>query len=448
MKRIKVLRQRKADLITEAGRLTVKEDAGTITAEETARLDAITKDGGELDQVNASIAREERLMDERRSMEAVRDTNDDTDEEIEDRLPAQARRPVEGFANFGEQLVAIARAAEPGMSSSDRDRRLVWQGPGNPNHREAASGQNEASGEAGGFLVQQDFAQDLVQRVYERAQLASRARRIGISANANGLRINALKESSRANGSRFGGIQAFWTGEGAQKPASQLKFRQMDLKLHKLTGLLYATDELLEDASALEAVINGAFDEEFPFKTDDAIMWGTGAGMPLGFMNSDALVTVPKESGQGADTVVIENIVKMWARMWGRSRLNAIWTINQQIEPQLMTMKIGDTPIYMPNKSADGSPFSMLLGRPIVPTEFNSALGDKGDISLVDMSQYLLIDKGAVKKDVSIHVRFIYDETTFRFVLRIDGQPVWDAPLTPYRGSDTLSPFITLAERA
>lgn len=448
MKRIKVLRQRKADLLTEASTLTAKEDAGTISADETARLDAITKDGGELDQVNASIAREERLMDERRSMAAVRDANDDTDEEREERMPAQARGQTERFASFGDQLMAIARAAEPGMSSSDRDRRLVWQGPGHPSQREAASGQNEASGPDGGFLVQQDFAQDLVQRVYESAQLASRARRIPISANSNGLRLNALKETSRANGSRFGGIQAFWTGEGGLKPASQLKLRQMDLKLNKLTGLLYSTDELLEDASALEAVINSAFDEEFPFKTDDAIMWGNGAGMPLGFMNSPALVSIAKETGQAADTVVIENVVKMWARMWARSRLNAIWTINQQIEPQLMTMKIGDTPIYMPNKSADGSPFSTLLGRPIVATEFNSALGDKGDIALVDMSQYLLIDKGAVKKDVSIHVRFVYDETTFRFVLRIDGQPVWDAPLTPYKGSDTLSPFVTLDDRA
>ncbi len=93
-------------------------------------------------------------------------------------------------------------------------------------------------------------------------------------------------------------------------------------------------------------------------------------------------------------------------------------------------------------------PFATLLGRPIIPTEFNSALGEKGDIVLMDLSQYLMIQKGGVKQDTSIHARFINDETTFRFVVRMDGQPIWDAPLTPFKGSDTLSPFVTLAERA
>jgi len=165
-------------------------------------------------------------------------------------------------------------------------------------------------------------------------------------------------------------------------------------------------------------------------------------------MNSAALVSVAKEAAQTADTVVIENIVKMWSRLWSRSRRNAIWTINQQIEPQLYTMKIGDTPIYVPAGGASAAPYATLLGRPLVPTEFNSQLGDKGDIVLMDLDQYVMIDKGQVKQDVSMHVRFIYDEQTFRFVLRVDGQPIWEAPLTPFKGSDTLSPFVTLDERA
>jgi hypothetical protein len=49
----------------------------------------------------------------------------------------------------------------------------------------------------------------------------------------------------------------------------------------------------------------------------------------------------------------------------------------------------------------------------------------------------------------SIHLRFDYDQTAFRFVFRIDGQPWWPTAATPlYATSDTLSPFVTLAERA
>ncbi|MGE0289271.1 MAG: phage major capsid protein [Bradyrhizobium sp.] len=342
------------------------------------------------------------------------------------------------FESLGDQLIAVAAAANGGA----RDPRLVWQ------NLQAASGASEGSGPDGGFLVQSEFYPELLKRAYDKSELASRVRKIPIGANANGLRINAIKETSRANGSRFGGIQAYWTAEGGTKVASQMKFRQMDLKLHKLAGVSYVTDELLEDATALEGVIKEAFEDEFSFVIDDAIFEGTGAGMPLGIMKSSALVSVAKEGSQAADTVVVENIVKMWARLWARSRRTAIWTINQQIEPQLYTMKIGDTPVYLPNGTVANSPYATLMGRPVIPTEFNSALGDKGDIVLMDPKEYLMIEKGGVKSATSIHVKFLTDETTFRFVVRVDGQPIWEAPLTPFKGADTLSPFVTLDDRA
>ena len=76
-----------------------------------------------------------------------------------------------------------------------------------------------------------------------------------------------------------------------------------------------------------------------------------------------------------------------------------------------------------------------------------SAAGDLGDIILLDPTQYLLIDKGGINAASSIHVRFLYDENVFRFIYRVDGQPIWNKPLTPYKGSATVSPFVTLAKR-
>ena len=69
------------------------------------------------------------------------------------------------------------------------------------------------------------------------------------------------------------------------------------------------------------------------------------------------------------------------------------------------------------------------------------------DIVLADLSQYLLIDKGGISAASSIHVRFLYDENVFRFIYRVDGQPIWNAPITPYKGAGTLSPFVTLQAR-
>ena len=348
--------------------------------------------------------------------------------------PSPAKDNEKRFASLGEQLMAAYRAAMPGGKV---DERLSTR---------AASGLNESTPSDGGFLVQQDFVTELLKRTYETGILASKVKKIPISTNANGMKINAIDEDSRANGSRWGGVQTYWEGEADEITASKPKFRQMELSLKKLTGLCYATDELLQDAAALEAVIRQAFAEEFGFKIDDAILSGSGEGEPLGILNSGAIVTVAKEASQ-TDVVTVENLIKMWNRLWSRSRANAVWYINQELEPYLYTLKIGDKPVYIPAGGLSEKPYGTLFGRPVVPIEQCSAAGEVGDIILADIGQYLLIDKGGVKAASSIHVRFLYDENVFRFIYRVDGKPIWTKPLTPYKGSATVSPFVTLAKR-
>lgn len=348
--------------------------------------------------------------------------------------PTPAKDNEKRFSSFGEQLMAAYRAAMPGGKV---DERLSTR---------AASGLNETTPSDGGFLVQQDFVTELLKRTYETGILASKVKKIPISTNANGMKINAIDEDSRANGSRWGGVQTYWEGEADELTASKPKFRQMELSLKKLTGLCYATDELLQDAAALEAVIRQAFAEEFGFKIDDAILSGSGEGEPLGILNSGAIVTVAKEASQ-TDTITVENLIKMWNRLWSRSRSNAVWYINQELEPYLYTLKIGDKPVYIPAGGLSEKPYGTLFGRPVVPIEQCSAAGEVGDIILADIGQYLLIDKGGIKSASSIHVRFLYDENVFRFIYRVDGKPIWTKPLTPYKGSATVSPFVTLAKR-
>ena len=348
--------------------------------------------------------------------------------------PTPAKDIEKRFSSFGEQLMAAYRAAMPGGKV---DERLSTR---------AASGLNETTPSDGGFLVQQDFVTELLKRTYETGILASKVKKIPISTNANGMKINAIDEDSRANGSRWGGVQTYWEGEADELTASKPKFRQMELSLKKLTGLCYATDELLQDAAALEAVIRQAFAEEFGFKIDDAILSGSGEGEPLGILNSGAIVTVAKEASQ-TDTITVENLIKMWNRLWSRSRANAVWYINQELEPYLYTLKIGDKPVYIPAGGLSEKPYGTLFGRPVVPIEQCSAAGEAGDIILADIGQYLLIDKGGIKSASSIHVRFLYDENVFRFIYRVDGKPIWTKPLTPYKGSATVSPFVTLAKR-
>ena len=354
--------------------------------------------------------------------------------------PAEVKSKPEPFANLGEQLDAIRRASTPGLS---RDRRL--------DSYKAISGMSETVPEDGGYLVQTDFATELLRLTHETGLLTSRVRRIPVGANANGLTINAVKETSRATGSRWGGVQVYWREEAGTVTAKQPEFRRMKLSLNSLMGLCYATDEVLADATALGSVIQQAFSEEFGFALDDAIIRGSGNGQPLGILTSPATVAVAKETGQVADTVVWENIVKMWARLWSRSRNNAAWYIHQDVLPQLatmaMTVGVGGVPVYLPATGAAGQPYSTLFGRPVIEIEQADTVGDLGDIMLLDLSQYLMIDKGGLEAAQSIHVRFLYGENTFRFILRTDGQPIWNSPMTLYNSNTTVSPFVLLAAR-
>lgn len=313
------------------------------------------------------------------------------------------------------------------------------------------TGLNEGAGAAGGFLVGTDQGGQLMQRVYNVGDLLQRVDMTGISAGSNGMTFYGINETSRANGSRRGGIRAYWTAEGGEKTASQPAFRELELRLHKVVGLVYATDELLQDANALESWIMSNLPEELRFVVEDAIINGTGVGMPQGILASGAVVAQAAEAGQAADTVVSQNIMNMWSRLWAPSRRNAIWLINQDVEPQLYQLNLGvgtgGVALWQPPGGLSGAPYSTLMGRPVIASEYCQTVGDQGDILLLDLKEYQMIEKGGIQSASSIHVRFVYDESVFRFVYRVDGISKWNSALTPMNSAITQSPFIALAAR-
>jgi len=347
-------------------------------------------------------------------------------------------RSQDKFASFGAQMAAVMQAGLPGGTVDPR----LWN---------AATGLNETTPSDGGFLLQPEYSNEILKNVWESGMILPRINKITLSGNKNGMKFNGLDETSRVDGSRAGGIRAYWAAEAAEKTASKPKFRQIELGLNKLVGLCYATDELLEDSAALGQTIETGFRDEFDFAITNAIINGSGAGQPLGIQNSGCMVSVSKEVGQGADTIVYENINNMWSRLMATSRPNAIWIVNQDCEPQLNQMSVavgtGGVPVYLPAGGASAQPYSTLFGRPVVPVEQCASIGDTGDICLCDFSKYIAIDKGGMKSDMSIHVRFIYDESVFRATYRIDGQPILGSAITPFRGTNTLSHFVRLDAR-
>lgn len=437
MKRSAALREKQAEIFKKMQSLTDLADAENrdFNPEEQTEWDKFEL---EYKSLGTRSEREERLeaMNSELDLPAgkvVSDPASDNGEERKGKLPSNEKR---AWNSLGEQLMAVMQAAAPGGRT---DPRLV--------EFRAGTGLNETVPSDGGFLVQSDFAAELLQKAYAKAILGSSVRRIPIGAKSNGLVINAVDETSRASGSRMGGVQIYWVAEGGTATPSKPKFRQIKLNLNKLMGLCYVTEEQLEDTTSLEAIVSQGFQDEFAFVIDDAIVRGDGAGKPLGFLNHASTVIQTKESGQAAATVGKENIVKMRSRLLASLRSNAIWLINQDVEPQLNLLTLGDLGAYFPGGTFVNQPEDRLFARPVYAIEQAETLGTKGDIMFVDPSQYIMIEKGGLKTASSVHVRFAYDEMVFKFTYRCDGQPAWNTTLTPYKGSASKGPAVVLENR-
>lgn len=352
--------------------------------------------------------------------------------------PASARGAW-GWRSMGEFAAAVRRASTPG-GGSNLDPRLTANA--------ATTYSSEGIGADGGFAVPPDFRSEIMLKVMGEASLISRTDMQTSSSNSF-----TVPKDETTPWQTSGGIQAYWDSEAGTITQSKVQLGSTTIKLDKLTALVPVTDELLQDANSLSNYLRSKAPQKMDFKVSDAIVRGTGAGQPLGILRSGALVSVTPESGQVADTIRFENVVKMWSRLYGPCRRNAVWLVNQDIEPQLLTMTVPGTqpsyPAYLPPGGLSGTPYGVLMGRPVLPIESCSTLGDQGDIILADLTQYLTITKvGGMRQDVSIHLWFDQDVTAFRFILRVGGQPWWASAITPANGSNTRSCCITLGERA
>jgi len=108
----------------------------------------------------------------------------------------------------------------------------------------------------------------------------------------------------------------------------------------------------------------------------------------------------------------------------------------------------GGVPVYLPASGLSAAPYGTLMGLPVNVIEQASALGTVGDIVLGNFSNdYALISKPMTSAS-SIHVLFTTNQTTFRWVWPVIGKPVMATAVTPYKGSLTYGPFVTLATRA
>ncbi|MGP3917675.1 phage major capsid protein [Nonomuraea sp. 10N515B] len=312
--------------------------------------------------------------------------------------------------------------------------------------RNAASSVSPADG---GFLVPETLRSQLLEIALEMAVVRSRATVVPMdSARVPFPTIDVTSNAS----SLFGGMIAYWGEESAALTESDPKFGRVVLDAKKLTGLSVVPNELLQDSIiSFSALIERLWPMVLAFEEDAAFMTGSGVGEPLGFLGAGnaAAIATAAESGQAADTIVYENIVKMFARMLPSSLGRAAWFVSPDTIPELFTMALsvgtGGNSVFVVNAAGPGP--MTLFGRPIIVTEKANKLGDRGDIAFADLSYYLVGDRQTMTAASSTDWKFGNDQTAYRIIQRVDGRPWIQSAITPRNGGNTLSPFVELAAR-
>lgn len=244
-------------------------------------------------------------------------------------------------------------------------------------------------------------------------------------------------------------IQARWRDEAAEMtPSKKPKPKKELMELHQLYVFVRSTEELRQDAPRLQNRLLNKSAVAFDWKINKALFEDDGVGKPLGWMKSNALVTQTKEDGQAANTFVAENVAKMYSRCIDKT--NAIWFINEDVFPEIITMSLNGRSIWTPTEAGfKGSPGGTLLGRPVRFSEHCETLGTKGDIQLISPKGYYAIARGTQPEFAeSMHLYFDRNEMAFRWTFRFNGQPHMSKPVTPNKGTATRSHFIALETRS
>lgn len=360
--------------------------------------------------------------------------------------------PTGGFKTFGHFLWATAKGGHhghPGIGQAATELKR-WEEIQSKQRQidltlKTPDGMFEESDPDGGNLVPPSYSTGLYQRTYDQNQLLKYLSPIPISHRQ--ISIPALKEESRADGSRHGNTRGYWVGEADQYTSSKPQFRRLEMMLHKLIVGIYATEEIIEDSpQALESYVLPLATAEINFQINDAVINGRGNGKPMGILYANSKITVGAESGQGSTTIIATNILKMKNRIVPAFRQNMIWLFNQDAEQSLDRMFVSSGQFSAANLLYyDGDDQLRIMGSPALLIEQCATLGTEGDIIAFAPQGYACIVKQlGVESAMSMHLRFDYGESMFKFRFRMDGQVKDDVPLTPYKGSQTTSSVVTL----
>lgn len=328
--------------------------------------------------------------------------------------------------NFGDFLTAIKRGDEKRLNAVYGSTKDLGEG----------------SGSAGGFLVPEEYANNLLQVAASQNQIYSRVQRIPVSRESGSwpaLDQYFTPTAGSGQTAYAAGVKGTFTAAGQTFTETEPAFSMLQWRLAKVGGMTEVENELIEDSPfAIEALLRSLFAVAIAAKNERNILRGSGVSEPLGILNADCAIGISDSTNA---SFTWTDVSAMYSRFKGVGG-SPVWIIHPSVWPKIMTMANGTDNVWQANLGA--GPTNVLNGYPILVSEHLPQIGYTGSVVLADLSAYLMFEKAGLSIAFSDQVGFTRDVGVWRFRQRNDGKP-WlldNITLPDPQGSYTVSPLL------
>lgn len=233
----------------------------------------------------------------------------------------------------------------------------------------------------GGFLVPDEFENQLIQKLQEANVLWTISHVIQTNSGEHKIPVVASEGT------------AAWLDEEAAYTESNTRFSQVSMAAHKLGTLIKVSEELLNDSAFdLMAYLSDEFGRRLGNAEEQAFLTGTGTNQPTGIL-TDTTGTSAGSTAAKTDTLTFDDLIDLFYSLKAPYRQNAVFLMSDDTIKTIRKLKDkNDQYVWQPSVQA-GQP-DRILNCPVYTSPYmpNLAAGNK-PILFGDFNYYWIADR-------------------------------------------------------
>jgi len=265
--------------------------------------------------------------------------------------------------------------------ASDNYRAAFWGAMRNKVNPSVQNALQIGEDSEGGFLVPDEYENQLVQALQEANVLRNLCNVINTSHGDRKIPVVASHGS------------AAWMDEEGAFTESDDAFTQVTLSAYKLGTMLKVSDELLNDSYfGLEAYIAAEFARRIGAAEEEGFLTGNGSSKPTGLLHTTGGASLGVTAAS-ATAINIDEVLDLYHSLKSSYRKNATFLVNDATIKALRKLKDGQGQyLWQPSVQA-GTP-DTILNRPVVTSQYmpTAAAGEK-TILFGDFKYYWIADR-------------------------------------------------------